>query len=227
MNDFISSLLYIVRSLPLTFLLMLFSLLLGVLLGGITAFVRLRRVPVLLQLSNVILSFLRGTPALIQLFLIYYGLPNLLLLVGIDLENWDKTVFCVIAFAFNCGAFLSEAFRSAYLAVPAEQTEAAYSVGMNQVQAFCRIVFPQFFALALPLMGNAVVTLLKETSLAFTIGVNDMIGRAQLYIQRNYGVGALAAYIAVALVYWGICVLMERCIRLLELFYKKGHAGLT
>ena len=226
MKYFVSSFVYIIRSLPVTLLLLVLSLLLGIAVAAVLAFIRVKKVPVLLQIAAVLISFLRGTPVLIQLFLVYYGLPNLVILIGIDIENWNKIVFCVFALALNCGAFLSEAFRSAYLAVPAEQSEAGYSVGMGEFQTFRRIIFPQFFAIALPLLGNAVVTMLKETSLAFTIGINDMIGRAQLYIQGNYGIGALEAYLAVALIYWAVCILIEKGFGVLEEAFRKGHVGI-
>jgi L-cystine transport system permease protein len=103
------------------------------------------------------------------------------------------------------------------------QQEAAFSVGMGSIQALKRIIFPQAFAIALPNLGNTVIQLFKETSLAFIIGVNDIMGEAQLIIARGYGVKQFETFIAVSLIYWGICIAMEKSFYSLEKMYKKGH----
>jgi L-cystine transport system permease protein len=213
----------IVKAIPVSLMIMLTSLFFGFLLGMVLTVMKLRKGPISSAVATGYVSFIRGTPTLIQLFLVYYGLPKVLELAGIDINDWSKVIFAIITFSLNCGAFLSEVMRSSYLAVDRGQLEAAFSVGMGSVQAIRRIIFPQAFAIALPNLGNSVITLLKETSLAFIIGVNDIMGEALIISGRGYGIRHFETYIAVSLVYWALCYTMEKCLAFLERVYKKGH----
>lgn len=212
----------ILTALPATMLMMAVSLVFGMALGFLLALARLRKKRIPDLLATGFISFIRGTPPLVQLFLVYYGLPQVLKLIGIDINDWSKVAFAIIAFSLNISAFLSEVMRSSYLAVSRGQQEAALSVGMTGMQAFGSIIFPQAFAIALPNLGNTTVLLLKETSLAFVIGITDIMGRAKLVSARGFGARQLEAFIAVALVYWGICVLMEKGMAYLEKRFKQG-----
>lgn len=209
--------------LPGTLFILTASLLFGSLLGLLLTIVKLKAQPLFSAMAGVYISFMRGTPTLVQLFLVYYGLPKLLELAGININDWDKVIFAVITFSLHTAAFLAEVMRSAYLAVDRGQREAAYSVGMGGVQAFTRIILPQAFVIALPNLGNTVIAFLKETSLAFTIGVVDIMGQTQLLSTRGYGVRQLEVFIAVSLLYWAICLMIEKSISLLENHYKKGY----
>ncbi|MDR1604401.1 MAG: amino acid ABC transporter permease [Gracilibacteraceae bacterium] len=227
MEHFVSVFPYIFSALPLTLFMMLASLLAGAALGLLFALIRIRRLPVLRQGATVLISFIRGTPPLVQLFLVFYGLPKIVELFGLNINNWDKVVFSIITFSFIGGAYYSEMFRSAYQAVPTAQTEAALSVGLTGWSSFYHIILPQTFAILLPLLGNSVTNVLKETSLAFTIGVSDIMGKAQLEIGRTYGVAALQTYLEVSLIYWLICLAVGKGVILLEEIFKKGHTGLA
>ena len=213
----------ILQAVPISLMIMFVSLIIGSMLGLLLTAMKLRKGPVLSAVATGYVSFMRGTPTLVQLFLIYYGLPKVLELIGYDINNWDKVIFAIITFSLNCAAFLSEVMRSSYLAVDRGQIEAAYSVGMGSVQALRRIIFPQAFAIALPNLGNSIIALLKETSVAFLIGVNDIMGRALIVSGRGYGIRHFETYIAVSLVYWAIVYLMEKGLAFLETAYKKGH----
>jgi len=213
----------IVRAIPLTFVIVVLSLFFGMLLGLLLTSMKLRKNPVSALIATGYVSFIRGTPTLLQLYLVYYGLPKVLELVGVDINSWDRVFFAIAAFSLNSGAFLSEVMRSAYLAVDIGQQEAALSVGMGSMQTLRRIIFPQAFAIALPNLGNSIIQLLKETSLAFIIGVNEIMGQAQLIIGRGYGVRQFETFIAVSLIYWAICFAMEKGFAFLETMYKKGH----
>jgi len=213
----------ILQAVPISLFIMSASLIIGFILGLLLTIMKVRKGKILAPIATTYVSFMRGTPTLIQLFLIYYGLPKVLELAGFDINDWSKVVFAIITFSLNCGAFLSEVMRSAYLAVERGQMEASYSVGMSTVQALWRIIFPQAFAIALPNFGNSVITLLKETSVAFLIGVNDIMGQALIVSGRGYGIRHFETYIAVSLVYWAIVFLMEKGLTYLEIFYKKGH----
>ncbi len=142
--DFLPKLLYYLH---ITLFIVASSIVLGIIIGFIVALPRLYNVPVLKRVSQVYVSFFRGTPILIQLFLIYYGLPELLKLVHVDASRTNVLVFVIVAYALHSRAFISEAIRATVNAVDRGQIEAAYSVGMSGYQALTRIVLPQALAM--------------------------------------------------------------------------------
>lgn len=186
--------------LPVTLKIVLFGEIFGIALALIIALVRIRNVPIFDQIFGVYVSFMRGTPMLVQMLIVYYGLPELLKLVsGIDINSWDKTIFVIITFMLNQGAFLSEIFRSSILSVPVEQSEAAYSVGLTKWQTSRRIVLPQAAKVAIPSFGVDFVALFQSASLAFLIGVIDVMGRA-----KSIGASSghyLEGYLIVAIIF--------------------------
>lgn len=216
----------VLEKLPLTLLMLGLSLFFSIILGVFITILRIKKQPVLYQLATFYLSFTRGTPLLVQLFLVYFGLPQLLLVFNIDINSWDRLVFLVIAFSFHTAAYLSEVFRSAYLAVGRDQLEAAYSVGMSYPQAFFRIMLPQAFVISLPNLGNNIIELLKDTSLAFTIGIIDIMGQVRIILGNNHGMGMFQIYVVISLVYWGTCIFIESVIGYLEKIFKKGRVSL-
>lgn len=217
----------VLEKLPLTLLMLVLSLFFGIILGVIVAIIRIKKNRGLYQVATLYLSFTRCTPLLVQLFLVYFGLPQLLLVFNIDINDWNRLIFLVIAFSFHVAAYLSEVFRSAYLAVGHEQLEAAYSVGMTYTQALWRIVLPQAFVISLPNLGNNIIELLKDTSLAFTIGIIDIMGQVRIILGNNHGMGMFEVYIVISLVYWGTCILIESVIGYLEKILQKGRIGLS
>jgi L-cystine transport system permease protein len=194
--------------LPITLLILAASLFFGLLLGLLLAIPRLYNIPVLTQLVVVYVSFIRGTPVLIQLFLVYYGLPAVLGLVHLDLSRADPLLFVIVTYSLSSAAFLSETIRGAVNSVDLGQTEAAYAVGMTARQAFRRIVLPQALMVAVPNFANKVIGFLKDTSLAFTIGVMDMMGRGQTLISAT--AHALEVYISLAVIYYLVVIVLER-----------------
>lgn len=217
----------VLEKLPLTLLMLGLSLFFSIILGVAVAVIRIQKQPVLYQLATFYLSFTRCTPLLVQLFLVYFGLPQLLLAFNIDINGWDRLVFLVIAFSFHTAAYLSEVFRSAYLAVGKDQLEAAYSVGMSYPQALFRIILPQAFVISLPNLGNNIIELLKDTSLAFTIGIIDIMGQVRIILGNNHGMGMFQIYVVISFVYWGTCILIESVIGYLEKIFKKGRVSLS
>lgn len=191
-----------------TFHIVIVAVVLGSLLGLLVAVLRINRIPVIHQLLSVYISFMRGTPMLVQLMVVYFGLPVLIkALTGIDINSWTKIIFVDITFVINEGAFLGEIFRGAIQAVPYEQTEAGYSVGLNRVQTFLRIVLPQSVKIALPAYGVDIIGVFHNTSIAFLIGVIDIVGRA-----KSIGVAtghALEAYLFVAIIYIVVSILLR------------------
>lgn len=217
----------VLDKLPLTLFMMGASLFFALILGVLIAIIRIQKQPILYQIATFYLSFTRCTPLLVQLFLVYFGLPQLLLVFNIDINSWDRLIFVIITFSFHTAAYLSEVVRSAYLAVGEAQLEAAYSVGMSYPQALRRIILPQAFVIALPNLGNNIIELLKDTSLAFTIGIIDIMGQVRIILGNNHGMGMFEIYIVISLVYWGACIVIEAIIGYAERVFKKGHIGLS
>ncbi|MDR3230461.1 MAG: amino acid ABC transporter permease [Synergistaceae bacterium] len=180
----------------------------GTLLGFLLAAVRLYRMPLLNGAAVFYISFVRGTPVIIQMFIVYYALPILLSQVDININRWNKLYFVLISYALNNAAFMAEIIRSAIASVPVGQTEAAHSVGLSGFQALRRIVLPQAFCTAFPAFGTRVVGALQDTSLAFTLGILDMLGQAQAIGVRTYHV--LEGYVAVALFFIAASLLLEK-----------------
>ncbi|MEF3304435.1 amino acid ABC transporter permease [Paenibacillus sp. GYB003] len=217
----------IAERLPVTLTIMLLSLLFGLLLGFGLAVVRIQRRPIPYAIATFYISFMRCTPTIVQLFLVYYGLPQLFAVFGVDVNDWDKLVFAVVTFALHSAAYFSEVIRSAYLAVGVGQQEAAYSIGMSRGQTLRRIVLPQAFGIAIPNLGNNVLILLKETSLAFSIGIADMMGQVQIILGNNYGANSFRMYMIVSLIYWALSIAIERGFGRLEKRFRKGRVGLS
>ncbi|MCU6794439.1 amino acid ABC transporter permease [Paenibacillus sp. WQ 127069] len=217
----------IAERLPITLTIMLLSLVFGLLLGLVIALARIQKNKIIYALATFYLSFMRCTPTIVQLFLVYYGLPQLLILVGVDVNDWDKIIFAVITFSLHSAAFFSEVIRSSYLAVGSGQQEAAYSVGMTYGQSLRRIILPQAFGIAIPNLGNNVIILLKETSLAFSIGIVDIMGQVQIILGNNYGANTFQVYILVSLIYWVLSIAIEKGFGRLEKSYKKGHVSIA
>jgi cystine transport system permease protein len=176
------------------------SMAIGIVLGFGLALMRLSRNNTLRRSARVYVSFVRGTPLLVQLFLIYYGLPQF----GIRLNPVPSAL---IGFSLNVGAYTSEILRAAISSIDIGQREAALAVGMTKVQIMWRIVLPQAARLALPPLGNSFVSLVKDTSLAATIQVPDLFRQAQLITARTFEVFTM--YISVALVYWGVSAILD------------------
>ncbi len=204
----------LLETLGVTLLIVAGSLLTGLAAGFLVALPRMYKIPVLRTLSGIYLSFFRGTPILIQLFLFYYGLPEILKLVGLDLTRAPVMFFVILTYGLHTGAYAAEMIRASVEAVDRGQVEAAYAAGMTPYQAFSRIVLPQALGIAVPVFSNLVIALLKDTSLAFTLGVMEMTGKAQT-------LGALTqhfieTYIALAFIYLIISFTLERLLAAAE-----------
>lgn len=198
----------LIDTLGVTLLIVAGSLLTGLAAGFLVALPRLYKISVLRNLSGLYLSFFRGTPILIQLFLFYYGLPELLKPLGLDLTRTPVLFFVILVYGLHTGAYAAEMIRASVEAVDRGQVEAAYASGMTAYQAFARIVLPQALAIAVPVFSNLVIALLKDTSLAFTLGVMEMTGKAQTLgtLTQHF----FETYIALALIYLVISFTLEK-----------------
>lgn len=215
----------LLSAIPTTLEITAVSVLCGFLIGTAAALVRLYRVPVLRQIAAAYVTFIRGTPMLTHLLLILFGLPMLIDSLAESLGWSFRSVsipmigFVYIAFSITAGAYMSEVVRAGMLAVDRGQLEAAYAVGMTTPQALRRIVFPQAFAAALPNLSNSTIGMLHASSLAFAASVVDINAKAQIVASTNWKF--FEAYIAAALIFWGLTVAIERLTAWLE---KRHHS---
>lgn len=178
------------------------------------ALVQYSDVPVAKQIARFYIWIMRGTPVLVQLFIVFYGLPKLGLVI-------NAYVATVITFSLNEGAYMAETMRGALESVPRGQIEAGYCVGMTYWQIMRRIVLPQAFKVAFPGLSNSIVALLKETSLASTITLPEMFMETKRIASRNFEY--LILYVEVALVYLAITTLITFAQRKLEKKFNKGY----
>ncbi len=175
------------------------SFVLALIIAVITALIQFADVRVLKQLARFYVWVIRGTPVLVQLFVVFYGLPSL----GILLSPFPAAV---IVFSINEGAYASETIRAALEAVPKGQIEAGYCVGMSWMQIMRRIVLPQALRTAFPPLSNSLIGLLKETSLAANITVAEMFMSAQRIVARTYE--PLLLYLEVGFIYLMFCTIL-------------------
>ncbi|KAF3298852.1 ABC transporter permease subunit [Carnobacterium sp. PL12RED10] len=200
--------------LPITLYLTLASMAIAVIIGGLFSVVLVNKVPVLNQIIQVIMSFFRGTPPIVQLLLIYFGLPQILpIATGMSAETAS-----ILTFSLNTAAYLAEVFRAALVSVDEGQVEAAMTVGLTYGQTLRGIVLPQAVRNAIPGTGNTFVGLLKNSSLAFTIGVVELLAQGKLFASNS--LKFFEAYFAVALIYWALTILYS----LLQNWYEKRLA---
>ncbi|WP_312314859.1 amino acid ABC transporter permease [Streptococcus parasuis] len=214
----------ILYALPLTLWILIVTIVIGSLLGALLAWGQLYRDEVIVSISKGYVFVLRCTPPIVLLFMVFYGLPEFLeWWLGLDVNGWSRTVFVITAMTLLYAATISEVFKSAYLAVPNGQMEAGLSIGLTEFQTFQRILLPQAFRFALPNISNAILNLLKDTALAYTIGLADIMGAGNLLIGRNLGNYSLETYTAVAVVYWTLALLLSLGNQFLENALETGR----
>lgn len=179
-------------------------------LGILVALGRLSHVKPLSFIVKLYISIMRGTPLMLQMFAVFF-LPY----YGFGISTGTDYMFtaCIISFIVNYAAYFAEIYRAGIQSIPHGQYEAAEVLGYTSGQTFFRIILPQMFKRILPAMGNEIVTLVKDTSLAFSIGVAEMftVGRALVASQRNMIPFAIAA-----IFYWVTCLLIEFIMRQIE-----------
>ena len=173
------------------------SFVLGLVVALVVALMRLSPLRAVSGAARTYISVIRGTPLLLQLFIIYYGLPAM----GV---RFDQFPAAVLAFTLNVGGYAAEVIRSSILAVPKGQWEAASTVGMNYATTLRRVVLPQATRTAIPPLSNTLISLVKDTSLASTIQVTELMRKAQEVAAPTYQFFAL--YSVAAVYYWVICL---------------------
>ncbi|WP_334180878.1 cystine ABC transporter permease [Pseudomonas nitroreducens] len=179
----------------------------GLLLGFVLALMRLYGFTAVRWLARIYVSFFRGTPLLVQLFMIYYGLPQ----AGIEL---DPLPAALIGFSLNMAAYVCEILRAAIGSIDKGQWEAAASIGMTRAETLRRVILPQAARTALPPLGNSFISLVKDTALAATIQVPELFRQAQLITARTFEVFTM--YLAAALIYWILASILSHLQNRLE-----------
>ena len=188
---------------------------------------KVKRNPVTKALANIYTYVTRCVPSIVMLFVVFYGLPELLLSFGININGFSNGFFVIVTFSILYAATISEVFRSAYLSIDKGQREAAVSIGMTEWQAFRRILLPQSIVVALPNFTNSLVNLMKEGALAYTIGLIDIVGQGNRIIGRYQGSYTLEVYLAMAILYWVLTVIIQKIFGLLEKKLSKGKKALA
>ena len=204
--------------LPLTLQLAGVAMVMALILACVFAVVRVLGIPVLNQLTIVFISFFRGTPLLVQLFLFYYGLPQLFSVLTVI----DGVTATIMGLTLHFSAYMAESIRAAILGVDRSQTEAALSIGMTNSQLMRRIILPQATRVALPTLMNYFIDMIKATSLAFTLGVTELMGATQKEASGSFLY--FEAFIVAAVMYWIVVELLSQLQKYLEIRLNKAYS---
>lgn len=177
------------------------SMVLGLIVGLLVALVRIGSNRLLSAIAQGYVSLMRGTPLLVQMFVVYYGLPD----IGISL---DPTAAGIFTLTLNAGAYLSESMRGAILGIGRGQWAASHNLGLTHVQTLRHVICPQALRLAVPSLGNTLISLIKDTSLVSVITVTELLRSTQEVIASTFQ--PLPLYLAAAAIYWVLSTLLAR-----------------
>lgn len=215
----------IIVKFPITLEIVLVSYISGLILGCFLAWIRIKKIPILNQLSTIFISYIRCTPVICQMFVIYFGVPALLGVWGVDTSSIDRVVYVLIAYGLNNAGFMGETIRSAVGAVPHGQVEAGMAIGLKDYQTLLHIIVPQAIRIALPMMGTLFVYSFQATALAYMVGVIDMIGKT-----RSLGTitgHTLEGYICCAAIFAVISLVLEYVFNKINQRLDFGKSGLS
>lgn len=221
----------IIKSIPITLLMAFLSATLGWILGLGIALIRKSEVAVASQICAVFVSFMRGVPMVILLYIAYYALPiviynyGLSIGVEININAVPAVIYAIAALLLDQAAYSSEILRSALSAVDEGQMEASYSIGMTKTQALARIIFPQALAIAIPNLGGLFLGLVKGTSLAYYVGVYEITATANLLAMP--ALNFIEAYVMTTIVYEIISFIINKLFHHCEDRLKRFRAGAT
>ncbi|MFQ7222077.1 MAG: amino acid ABC transporter permease [Lachnospiraceae bacterium] len=207
--------------LPVTLELAFLAMIIGLVLGLILAIIKIKQIPVLKQIAGLFVSIVRGTPVLVQLYIVYFGVPMFFKYINakygtnLAVANIPGFVYAVLALGLNSSAFSSEMIRSALLSVDNKgQVEAAHALGMTYGQTLRRIIIPEALTVALPTIGNSLISAIKGTSLAFTCAVVEITAQGKIIGGRNYRY--FEVYCSLAIIYWIVTVIIEQILKFTE-----------
>lgn len=173
------------------------TLIISIPLGILVAFLRISNNKIISQMANIYILIMRGTPLLLQLIFVFFGLP----LVGIVFDRFEAVI---VAFALNYAAYFAEIFRGGIQSIDEGQYEGAFVLGFSKFEMYRRIIFPQVIKRILPAMSNEVITLVKDTSIVYAIGLNDILRIAQIAQNQQASIIPLVEAAAIYLILIGI-----------------------
>tara|TARA_R110000868_G_scaffold117600_15_gene312571 strand:- start:72293 stop:72961 length:669 start_codon:yes stop_codon:yes gene_type:complete len=213
-ETFVSSAPLFLKGALLTFELSLASVLIGLAIGLFFAFLSLSKLKTLNAISNFYITLVRGTPLIVQIFVLYFGLTDVVQISGF--------LAATLALAFHNGAYLSEIFRGAIQSIDRGQYEAAKSLGMTSYQTYARIILPQAFLRALPALGNQFIIALKDSSLAAFISMDELFNMATTQGANNFD---QMTYLIIVAVYYLVMVMaLSHLVNLVEVKLKRSGA---
>ncbi|MCT2345764.1 amino acid ABC transporter permease [Niallia taxi] len=207
----------LLKLIPFTLFLAVISMFFSVIGGLVLALITRSNIPVLKQLATIYISFFRAIPTLVQLFLIYYGLPQ----IFPGLTGMTAVTAAILGLSLKQSAFLAEIFRAALNSVDKGQVEACLSVGMTKAQALRRVVLPQATRNAIPASSNVFIGLIKETSLAFTLGIVELFAQGKILAASS--LKFFETYLALALLYWVMIILVTLIQQVVEKRMEKPY----
>ena len=209
----------LLEGIKMTVAISLLSIIIGIIIGLITCFFAISKFRVLRGLSGAYVWIVRGTPMIVQAFIVYFGVPQLIQLMLTAMQITDTVRISpflagVITLSLNAGAYLSEIFRSGINAVSRGQVEAARSLGLSHWRTMTKIVLPQAFKITLPSLVNQFIITIKDTSILSVIGLADIVNRAKVYVGKSYQF--FATYILVAVYYLVVISILMLASKYLE-----------
>lgn len=190
------------------------SAIVGIVLGLFIGLGRLSKNSPIRWLSTTYVNFLRGTPLLVQLLIIYAGIPQIFQAITGQPSPMSPILAAILACSLNSAAYVAEIFRGGIQSIDSGQMEAARSLGLTKRQAMAQVILPQAFMRIIPSLGNELITLLKETSILSAIGLEEMMRKGQLYVASTFQ--PFPVYITVALMYFVIVIIISKGLTLLE-----------
>lgn len=215
MQDYLQGIIIAAKGIPITLVISLVAVLLGLVVGLIIAIARRSRFKVLRGLGTIYVDILRGTPLLVQVLILAYGIPQLISSTLHVSFHWEHFILVgFIACGINSSAYMAEIIRSGLQAVDIGQTEAARSLGLSSRQTMRYTIVPQAFKIIVPALGNEFITLIKETSILCMVGIVEVTRQGQLWASQSFKF--FPAYIGVAVVYLIMTLTLSRVVNYIE-----------
>ena len=201
------------EGLKITLSLFFITLIISIPLGIMIAFLRLSKNKIISQMANIYILIMRGTPLLLQLIFVYFGLP----LIGIIFDRFDAAI---VAFSLNYAAYYAEIFRGGIQSIDKGQYEGAFVLGFSKFDMYRKVIFPQVTKRVLPAMSNEVISLIKDTAIVYAIGLNDILRISQIAQNQQASILPLVEAGAIYLVLIGILTLIFKRIENKYAYYR-------
>jgi His/Glu/Gln/Arg/opine family amino acid ABC transporter permease subunit len=224
MQDYLQGILIALKGAPVTLSVSAVAVIAGLVLGLVVAICKQSKFKVLRGIATVYVDVLRGTPLLVQVLILAYGVPQIVSAIFDVQFNWGNFIWVgFIACGINSSAYMAEIIRSGLQAIDKGQTEAARSLGLSSFQTMRYIIIPQAFKIIVPAMGNEFITLIKETSILSVVGIRDITRMGTLWASQSFL--SFQAYIGVAVVYLFMTLTLSRVVAYIERRMGQGDRG--